>query len=255
MDTSAVIEIDRVTFGYDAEPVLEDASLTVSERDFVSIVGPNGGGKTTLLKLLLGLVEPSRGSVCVFGEAPARVRRRIGYLPQQARLDLEFPVCVLDVVLLGRLGHARLVGPFRAEDRDAARQALQEVGLSSLANRSFAALSGGQRQRVLIARALACAPDMLLLDEPTSNLDIRVQDELHELLNELSRRVTVMSVSHDVGFVSKYVKKVVCVNRRVHVHSGRELDREAIIQLYGRDVRLLHHEHEGPCAHRDEGRG
>lgn len=246
----AVIQFEGVAFSYDETPVLEDVNIHISERDFVSIVGPNGGGKTTLIKLILGLLEPRRGSVRVFGAAPARARPRIGYMPQHVQFDPQFPVSVLDVVLTGRLGISRTMGPYGAFDKQAARDALNEVGLADLAARPFSAISGGQRQRVLIARALACAPDLLLLDEPTANLDLRVQDDLYELLRNLSAKVTVVLVSHDVGFVSKFVKTVVCVNRTVHVHGSGDLSNEAIIQLYGRDVRLLHHEHEGPCSHR-----
>lgn len=245
-----VIRMDGVDFGYDESLVLENVNFTIGERDFASIVGPNGGGKTTLLKLMLGLIEPRRGHVRIFQTSPHRVRTRIGYMPQHSQLDPKFPVCVLDVVLTGRLGITRTIGPYRASDKAAARQALHEVGLAELESRPFSALSGGQRQRVLIARALASQPDLLLLDEPTANLDLRVQDDLYELLRQLSTRVTVVLVSHDVGFVSKFVKTVVCVNRSVHVHSSGDLDSEAIIRLYGRDVRLLHHEHDGPCTHR-----
>lgn len=245
-----VIRMDGVDFGYDESLVLENVNFTIGERDFASIVGPNGGGKTTLLKLMLGLIEPRRGQVCIFQTSPHRVRTRIGYMPQHSQLDPKFPVCVLDVVLTGRLGITRTIGPYRASDKAAARQALHEVGLAELESRPFAALSGGQRQRVLIARALASQPDLLLLDEPTANLDLRVQDDLYELLRQLSTKVTVVLVSHDVGFVSKFVKTVVCVNRSVHVHSSGDLDSEAIIRLYGRDVRLLHHDHDGPCTHR-----
>ncbi len=245
-----VIRMDGVDFGYDESLVLENVNFTIGERDFASIVGPNGGGKTTLLKLMLGLIEPRRGQVCIFQTSPHRVRTRIGYMPQHSQLDPKFPVCVLDVVLTGRLGITRTIGPYRASDKAAARQALHEVGLAEQESRPFSTLSGGQRQRVLIARALASQPDLLLLDEPTANLDLRVQDDLYELLRQLSTRVTVVLVSHDVGFVSKFVKTVVCVNRSVHVHSSGDLDSEAIIRLYGRDVRLLHHEHDGPCTHR-----
>ncbi len=245
-----VIQFEGVTFGYDETPVLEDVSLKIVERDFASIVGPNGGGKTTLIKLILGLLEPRRGSVRIFGASPHRARPRIGYMPQHAQLDPQFPVSVLDVVLTGRLGIGRIIGPYRAIDKQAARNSLNEVGLSNVVARPFSALSGGQRQRVLIARALACEPDLLLLDEPTANLDLRVQDDLYELLRNLSTKVTVVLVSHDVGFVSKFVKTVVCVNRNVHIHGSGDLDSEAIIQLYGRDVRLLHHQHDGPCTHR-----
>ncbi|RIK67038.1 MAG: ABC transporter [Planctomycetota bacterium] len=245
----AVLRLQGVQFAYGDLSVLQDVNIAIHERDFASIVGPNGGGKTTLLKLLVGLLQPRAGTVEVFGVAPQKARGRIGYMPQHSQLDAQFPVCVLDVAMMGRLGITRPLGPYTREDRDVTRRALADVGLVEMERRPFSALSGGQRQRVLIARALSCEPDLLLLDEPTASLDLRVQDDLYELLGRLSEKLTVVLVSHDVGFVSKFVKTVICVNRTVHVHSSRDLSKEAIIQLYGRDVRLLHHEHQGPCTH------
>lgn len=244
------MQLKGVSFSYGDMPVLQDVNLSIHDMDFVSIVGPNGGGKTTLMKLLIGLLQPQEGTVQVYGLTPQRARGRIGYMPQQSQLDAQFPVCVMDVAMMGRLGISRAIGPFTREDRAVTLDALGEVGLADLARRPFSALSGGQRQRVLIARALTCQPDILLLDEPTASLDLRVQDDLYELLGRLSEKLTVVLVSHDVGFVSKFVKTVICVNRTVHLHSSGDLSKEAIIQLYGRDVRLLHHEHQGPCTHK-----
>lgn len=164
MSADPAIEISGLSFGFDSLLVLEKVDLTIPKGDFVSMVGPNGGGKTTLLRLILGLLRPERGTVRVFGKPPAEARRLIGYMPQYAHLDPRFPVRVLDVALMGCLG--RHLGPFSRADRARAREALGEVGLADYAKRSFSALSGGQRQRVLIARALACEPRLLLLDEP-----------------------------------------------------------------------------------------
>src|ERR1043166_6644389 len=203
---------EHLSFAYDSEPILTDIDLTIAARDFVCLVGPNGGGKTTLLKLMLGLLKPTAGTLQVFGMAPEKARPRIDYMPQYTQLDPKFPVTVNDVVLMGRLGVAPRFGPFRRVDRERSSQALSEVRLGGFEKRPFSALSGGQRQRVLIARALACEPELLLLDEPTSNLDMAVQDDFYELLTDLSHRLTVVLVSHDVGFVSKLVRTVVCVN-------------------------------------------
>lgn len=243
-----VIETRNLAFAYPATPVLRDVNLRIARGDFVCVVGPNGGGKTTLLRLILGLLPPTAGSVSVFGRPPTEVRHRIGYMPQHAQLDPQFPVRASDVVLMGRLGSGRL-GPFRRRDRAKAAAALAEVGLAEYAGRSFAALSGGQRQRVLIARALACDPEILLMDEPTANLDPLVQDEMHELLHELNQRLTVVLVSHDVGFVAGQVRTVVCVNREVVVHNAAEITGDAIRQLYGHDVRLVDHTHTHPHSH------
>jgi zinc transport system ATP-binding protein len=239
----AVIEADHLTFAFDREPVIEDVNLRIGDREFISIVGPNGGGKTTLLKLFLGLLNPTRGSIRILGETPAKARVRIGYMPQHAQLDLQFPVNVFDVVMLGRLGRNRLWGRYSQGDRDIAMESLREVALADYAKRPFAALSGGQRQRVLIARALACRPELLLLDEPTANLDLRVQDDFYELLRRLSERQTVILVSHDVGYVSKLVRRVICVNRGVTVHESSSLDGKEIMDLYGQHMHMIHHDH------------
>jgi len=244
MNTTHPIHIKNMAFSYGRIPVLEQASLAIKEREFVCIVGPNGGGKTTLLKLLLGLLEPQTGTVSVFGKAPAAGRKWIGYLPQHANLDTRFPVTALDVVLMGRLGKTRRIGPYTKADRTAARNMLNRVGLDKLAKRPLATLSGGQRQRVLIARALVSEPKLLLLDEPTSSLDDYVERELYDLLQELNKEMTVVVVSHDIGFVSSYVEKVICVNRLVHVHPTSEIDENIIHNMYGEHVHMVRHDQE-----------
>ena len=180
MESQPVIRIRNASFAYDGPPVLEKVDLSITGRDFVGIVGPNGGGKTTLVKLVLGLITPQEGEVEVLGQPPARVRKRIGYMPQYVNLDAKFPVSVFDVVLMGRLGRGMGIGPYSRLDKKAVSRVLEEVGLSELGNRPFSDISGGQRQRVLIARALACDPELLLLDEPTANLDRVIQDELYD---------------------------------------------------------------------------
>ena len=246
MADELAIELAGVSFAYDVTNVLEDVNLTVGPRDFACIVGPNGGGKTTLLKLMLGLLQPRRGTVRVLGRMPRDACRRIGYMPQRAQLDPQFPVSTMDVVLMGRLGGGTGFGPWRRADKAVATQAMEEVGLADLRHRAFSTLSGGQRQRVLIARALACEPEILLLDEPTASLDPAVQDDLYALLSELNRRWTVVVVSHDVGFVSVYCKSVICVNRTVHMHATGELTRQRVADMYGREVRMV--PHAGPAA-------
>jgi len=242
---SPIVNARNLSFSYDGKNLaLENADFEILDGEFAAIIGPNGGGKTTLLKLILGLIEPQRGEIRVFGAAPRLARRRIGYMPQYPRFDPDFPVTVMDVVLMGRLGHAPVVGPFRRSDKEVARSSLGEVSCADLADRPFSELSSGQRQRVLIARALACKPDLLLLDEPTSNLDPSVQDDVQGLLHTLNQRMTMIVVSHDVAFVSKYVSKVVCVNRTVALHPTAEIKGDLFAVLYGQSgVRLVDHEH------------
>ncbi len=241
MSHGNAVTIRHVSFSYDGTSVLEDVNLTIKERSFISIVGPNAGGKTTLLKLMLGLIRPSRGTIEVLGMPPEKARTRIGYMPQQVQFDLQFPVSVFDVVLMGRLGNTKPFGPFGRTDKAIACDALRKLEMQDMKNRPFTALSGGQRQRVLIARALACEPEMLLLDEPTANVDLVVEKELFELLHEMSKAITIVVVSHDVGFVSHYVQSVVCVNRRVLVHPTTTLTGEVIRDLYVSDVCMVSH--------------
>lgn len=236
-----VIQLVGVNFSYGATPVLRDVTLSITKGDLACIVGPNGGGKTTLLRLILGLLTPQSGAVRAFGLPPREACKRFGYMPQHVHLDPQFPVTALDVVLMGRLGARRMLGFYGRRDREVAYQALGEVGLADLGRRPFAKLSGGQRQRVLIARALACEPEILLLDEPTSNLDISVEEQVYALLKELNRRLTVVLVSHDLGYVSTYVKTAICVNRTVHTHYMSQMTDEVIRNLYGREIRLVEH--------------
>ncbi|UCG50958.1 MAG: ABC transporter ATP-binding protein [Candidatus Latescibacterota bacterium] len=245
MQSEPVIRVRDLDFSYDGRNlVLEDVNVDVNGGEFAAVIGPNGGGKTTLLRLILGLLEPQRGTIDVFDRRPCESRRRIGYMPQYPRLDPDFPVTVMDVALMGRLAKGPRVGPYRRVDRDVALGALDEVSCADLRNRSFSRLSSGQRQRVLIARALSSEPDLLLLDEPTSNLDPSVQDDLHDLLHTLNERMTVIVVSHDVAFVSKHVNRVVCVNRTVALHPTSEMKGDLVSMLYGdHGVRLVDHEH------------
>ncbi len=206
-----------VEFGYDGRRVLHGVELTVQTGSFTAVIGPNGGGKSTLLKVALGLLAPDRGEVRLLGEAPGRSRRRVGYLPQSAHLDPSFPVTVREAVGHGRLGRGRHLGPWRGPDREAVLAALAEVDATALADRPLAALSGGQRQRVLVARALATEPQMLVLDEPAAGLDPTSQNQLYDLLSHLSRRLTVLVVSHHVSLVSRHVDQVICIHDG-HVH-------------------------------------
>jgi len=239
-----VVSFEDVSFAYDTVPVLESVTFSIQERALISIVGPNGGGKTTLVKLMLGLLRPDAGEVRVFGRRPRAVQHRIGYMPQYGHYDPQFPVTAMDVVLMGRL-ERRLGGPYGRADRQAALTALEEVGMAEFSGRPFDALSGGQRQRVLIARALACEPELLLLDEPTANVDVVVEHRLYEILRELNRRMTILVVSHDIGFVSDIVDRVVCVNHRVVVHPTSDITGEVIGDIYCGDFRIVRHDRHG----------
>lgn len=241
---SPAIFMEDVWFSYDGYPVLENVNLSISRGDFVSVVGPNGGGKTTLLKVILGLLRPSRGEVKVFGMPPEEARAHIGYMPQFVQLDPQFPATVLDVALMGRLGHGKAFGFYSKRDKEIALQALEQVGLGSLRRKPFASISGGQRQRLFIARALVCEPALLLLDEPTANLDVVMERDLYGLLQELNKRLTIVMVSHDLGFVSQVVKNVVCVNRKVMTHATSDITGEIIHEIYGSPMKMIRHNGE-----------
>ena len=240
---SKAFKLENVWFAYQNDPILIDVNLQIDRRDFACVVGPNGGGKTTLLKLLMGLLKPGRGSIEVLGTVPIKARPMIGYVPQYVSHDMLFPVTVMDVVLMGRLDRSLPLGRYRQIDRDQARTALDEVGLLELMKRPYSALSGGQRQRVLIARALVSEPGILLLDEPLSNVDAIREKELMELLKSLSERMTIVMVTHDLGFVSNYVSKVICVNRKVFVHPTAEMTGDLVQMMYDHSVRMIQHDH------------
>jgi zinc transport system ATP-binding protein len=233
-----LLEVERVTFGYDRRPVLEDVSLLVREGDFLAILGPNGGGKTTLLKIILGLLEPWQGRV---RRHLSRRRGALGYVPQFAGFERNFPARVADVVRMGRLGLRGPFVPYGREDREAARRALERLGLAPIAGAHVADLSGGQLQRTLIARALASEPEVLLLDEPLASVDAEMRESLVETLTELNRQVPVVVVTHDLTPFAGAVRQVACVNRRLHYHPGGQLTPEMLEEVYGCPVELIAH--------------
>ena len=238
-----VIDVENLSFRFDGgPPVLEDVNLEIAAGDFASVIGPNGGGKTTLVKLIVGLLVPTAGRVRVFGLPPAKARPRVGYMPQHAMMDPRFPVRATDVVLMVRLGTGRF-GNYTRDDQQAAAAALAEVGLEDHGVRPFSDLSGGQRQRVLLARALVIKPELLLLDEPAAGLDQKVEQDFFELLQELNRQLTIVLVTHDLGFVSGFVRTVICVHGHVDIHPTSALDGRAISEIYGGDVRMVRHDH------------
>jgi zinc transport system ATP-binding protein len=237
------VDIAGLDFAYGEVPVLEQVDLTVAAGEFLGVVGPNAGGKSTLLKLILGLLKPGAGRIRVFGEPPRRARRRIGYVPQYPGFARDFPISVEDVVLMGRFGLGWRLGPWTRTDHEAAAAALDEVEALDLRPRRIGTLSGGQLQRVLLARALVGEPRLLILDEPTANIDQRLEGEIFELLARLNRRLTIVVVSHDIAFISSYVTRVACLNRTLVCHATDSIDGQMIQDLYGEDVRRIHHAH------------
>jgi zinc transport system ATP-binding protein len=210
------VELDGVSFGYDPRrPVLEDVTLTIPEGQFVAIAGPNGGGKTTLLRLIVSLNRPQSGTIRVFGESVGAAARRglVAYLPQRAHLGIEAPATVREVVSAGRVTRRRLLGPLTADDRRAVDAAIDRVGLGTQVDGAIATLSGGQQQRAFIAKAIAAEPRLLILDEPTTGVDADAQDALAALLARLhgELRVTILYVSHEFGAVEHVAERLLLV--------------------------------------------
>jgi len=233
-----IVEIQDVWFAYNRQAVLVDVNLEVFQGDFIAMIGPNGGGKTTLLKLMLGLLRPDRGRIRVLG-APADKRSHLfGYVPQDAHINRSFPITVRDVVLMGRR-RPGIKGRLTGNARQEAMQALDRMRMAALADHRIGELSGGQRQRVFIARALMGRPRLLLLDEPTAGIDTQGQAEFFRLLKDLNREVTILVVSHDLLAISTHVKTVACLNKRLHYHHQAEITGDMLDLMY-------------PCTEEDE---
>lgn len=236
----AVMDVRDVCFSYGTQEVLHNVSFAVAPRSLVAVVGPNGGGKTTLLKLLLGALKPRFGTIRVLGAPPEEARTRVGYVPQAIPFDARFPVSVREVALMGRVGRSRL-GTYSRADREAARLALERVRMAGFEPRSFAQLSGGERQRVMIAQALAGGSELLLLDEPVANVDPEHASLMYELFRELARDVTVMMVSHNLGVVTGHATHVLCVNRTAGLHAIGEVASATFTEAFGGSLTSIRH--------------
>jgi zinc transport system ATP-binding protein len=238
--SSTLIELRGVSVKHGDTLVLDDVDFEVCDGDFVGIIGPNAGGKTTLLKVILGLVRPQRGEVLTFGSSPREARGRIGYVPQYARFDADFPITVAEMVGIGRLGRHDCRRD-RTADRISVERALDRLELAGVADIQVGDLSGGQLQRALIARALVSEPEVLLLDEPTASLDTPIGRTVYDLLEELAEEIPIVLVSHDIGVISRTVRTIACLNVRLHYHRSRELTPEMVEAAYGCPVDLVAH--------------
>lgn len=243
-----VIQVQNLDFAYNHHPVLEKVNLEVRKGDFLAMLGPNGGGKTTLIKIILGILPFEKGRVLVLGREPGNACKRIGYVPQQMSSMDKFPVNVLDVAVMGRLGIAGRFRKFSERDYKMAREALEKVGMSGYSKTMIANLSGGQRQRVLIARALACDPEILFLDEPTASVDQAFHTKLYQLLHDLNQEGrTIVVISHDLSVLSSHANSVACVNKSLYYHDSAEIKQEMLEKTYDCPVELITH---GPVPHR-----
>jgi zinc transport system ATP-binding protein len=249
-----IIDVSGVWFSFNGQAVLQDIDLKVERGDFLVVIGPNGGGKTTLLRLMLGLLEPSRGTVRVFGRPPRKAVHRIGYVPQNVHINKTFPVSVLDVVLMGRLRIGKGWSRHTRQDRQAARAALEQMGVWEYRHRRIGELSGGQLQRIFIARALVSGPEILFLDEAMASIDAQSRGEFYEALTDLNRTVTIVAVSHDMMILSSQVKSVACVNRDLYYHGSGEITQDMLDAAYHCPVDLVAHgvPHRVLCRHEDQ---
>ena len=224
------VELKDVSFKFNQHWILEDINFTIEEKDFIAIIGPNGGGKSTLLKIILGILTPDEGTVKVFGREPKKAREYVGYLPQYTHLDRDFPIDVYGTVLMGR--YQGLFKNYTSQDERIVLQALEDVEMEEYRNRQISQLSIGQMQRVLIARALARQPKLLLMDEPMASIDPEMQSNFYNLLDRLKDKMAMVLVSHDVGTVSMHVNKIACLNSKLYYHGPAEEAGEGLEKVY-----------------------
>ncbi len=239
---SPIIEVNDVWVRIDGQTILEGVNLAIYPNEFYAIIGPNGGGKTTLLRVILGLIRPTRGEVRIMGGTPAEMRGRLGYVPQFRTYDFQYPITVMEMVLSGRLGHVDgIIKRYGREDVMLAERAMETMGIADLANREIRALSGGEQQRAIIARALVGEPNALLLDEPTVYVDAPTELQFFEILNRLRRTMAIVLVTHDIGAISTHVTRVACLNRRLYTHDTSEITEDLLEAAYHCPVDLIAH--------------
>ncbi len=243
------VDFRHVNFSYGQQRVLSNADFNLEQGTYAAVVGPNGGGKTTLAKLILGLLNPEAGEIRVLDTTPAQAGPRVAYVPQSSHFDPLFPIIVEQVVMSGLSGNKP--GFWKKHHRKKAVEALDTVGIGDLYRRPYSDLSGGQRQRVLIARALAASPELLILDEPTANVDSETEEKLGRLFSTLKEKMTLMLITHDFGFVNSDVDIAVCVNKEVHIHPVDKVTPRNLEAVYGNEMRLVRHDRNlshGDCC-------
>jgi zinc transport system ATP-binding protein len=226
------VSLDQLSFSYQNTPVLKNVSFEIGKGEFWGMIGPNGGGKTTILKLLMGFLKPEAGTLSIFGKSPSYSRQQIAYVPQSLKFDKHFPISVLELVLGGRLSRLPWYGKFSKADKLAALNALESVGMTDFQHRSFGQLSGGQAQRVLIARALASEPQLLLLDEPTASVDVQAETDIYAMLKKLQGQITILMVTHHLQATIDLVEKVLCVQQTVALLNPEQVCKHFAFGLY-----------------------
>ena len=257
MSDALALHIENLSVNYRHTPALTDVCLDVREGEFLGIIGPNGGGKSSLLKAILGLIPISTGKISIFGEDYKKRTRPVGYVPQFAEMDRSFPVSALEVVMMAY--QQKGLHPFfrfTEEHKRGAREKMEQVGIGELAERQISELSGGEFQRLLIARALAVEPRLLLLDEPTASVDPASRQKIYDLLSQVSKTVTIILVTHDMFAISSQVNSLACMNGTLVYHGEPDLTQEVVHEMYGCQVDIIAHgvphrvlpEHDGACC-------
>lgn len=244
---NAIIETKNLSAGYDNRPVLRDISLTIYERDFLGIIGPNGGGKTTLIKCILGLLKPSKGEINYYLDGQKTSSVTMGYLPQYNTIDRKFPISVEEVILSGISSKKSLSSKFTDEQREKANAVIARMGLEGLERRAIGQLSGGQLQRSMLGRAIISDPSIVILDEPSTYIDKRFEARLYELLAEINQECAIILVSHDIGTVLQQVKSIACVNETLDYHPDAGVTTEWLERNFSCPIELLGH---GTLPHR-----
>ena len=242
-----LIEIKEVTVSYDIKPVLNSVSLDVWKFDFLGIIGPNGGGKTTLLKIILGLMKPDSGEISFFDNEKRVPSLKIGYLPQINPIDKRFPISVYEAISSGLAGEKPLLKDFTHSQKERVKDLIVEMGLEKFAKRAIGELSGGQLQRALLARAIVSCPQLLILDEPNTYVDKKFESQFYELLGEINKKTSIILVSHDIGTLLPMVKNVACVNETMHYHPGTDISDEWVSKTYSCPIEIIGH---GDLPHR-----
>ena len=233
------VEINNLSVKFGEQLVLKDINFSIGETDFVAIIGPNGGGKSTLLKIILGILTPYNGDVKVFGKSPKKSRNLMGYLPQNIEFDHDFPINVFDTVLTGR--YHGLFNRYTKKDDEAVLQALKDVEMDEFKDRQISRLSGGQMQRVFIARAIVREPKLLIMDEPMASIDPEMQHAFYKLMSRLKNKMAIVLVSHDVGAVSTHVDKIACLNQELFYHGPVENAADGLEEIYHCPIELISH--------------
>ena len=241
MNNSKVVEIEDLWFSFNGTYVLKEVNLTIHERDFIAIIGPNGGGKTTLLKLILGLLEPDKGKIRMLGRPNKEMVSHVGYVPQDIHVNRGFPISVHDVVSMGRIRGGGRFRRLTREDKTRIKESLERVEMWEYRSRHMDDLSGGQRQRVFLARALVSDPEILFLDEPISSVDKKGQTDFYDFLRELNKKTTIIIITHDAMVLSSHAKSVACVNRELFFHHAPEITADMLEMAYQCPVDLIAH--------------